>query len=42
VHGHIHYDADVPINGVRVITNQWGYPDAEAIGFRPHGLFTFA
>ncbi|MBI3172003.1 MAG: metallophosphoesterase [Hydrocarboniphaga effusa] len=42
VHGHSHYNADAPINGVRVTSNQWGYPEAEAIGFRPHGIFTFA
>ncbi len=42
VHGHTHYNADGLVNGVRVLSNQWGYPDNEAIGFRPHGQFTFA
>ncbi len=42
VHGHSHYNADALVNGVRVVTNQWGYPDEEAIGFRQHGLFTFS
>lgn len=41
VHGHTHYNADGLVSGVRVLSNQWGYPDEEAIGFRPHGLFTF-
>lgn len=39
IHGHTHFNADVEINGVRVMTNQWGYPEMEADGFRCDGLF---
>ena len=38
-HGHTHHNADLLLNGVRVVTNQWGYPDDEAPGFRRDGLF---
>lgn len=41
VHGHTHWNADAPVNGVRVATNQWGYPDEDSLGFRHNGLFEF-
>jgi hypothetical protein len=41
VHGHTHYNADLLHNGVRVVTNQWGYPSEDMLGFRRDGLFTF-
>ena len=41
IHGHTHYNADVVRNGVRVVTNQWGYPNEDMTGFRRDGLFEF-
>ena len=41
IHGHTHYNADVMRNGVRVVTNQWGYPSEDMTGFRRDGLFEF-
>lgn len=39
VHGHTHSNADAPVNGVRVVTNQWGYPNEDMLGFRRDGVF---
>ncbi|TJY56203.1 serine/threonine protein phosphatase [Sinimarinibacterium sp. CAU 1509] len=39
VHGHTHHNVDRQVNGVRVFTNQWGYPCTPAQGFREDGLF---
>lgn len=41
VHGHTHHNADVVHNGVRVVTNQRGYPSEDTLGFRRDGLFEF-
>lgn len=38
--GHTHYNADLLHRGVRVITNQWGYPNEGVLDFRRDGLFT--
>ncbi|MDP9140371.1 MAG: metallophosphoesterase [Pseudomonadota bacterium] len=42
VHGHTHYCANRNINGVRVVSNQWGYPKENVVGFRKDGLFHLA
>ncbi|WP_043765386.1 metallophosphoesterase [Algiphilus aromaticivorans] len=39
IHGHTHYNADALVNGVRVTSNQWGYPDENMLGFRRDGVF---
>lgn len=39
IHGHTHFNADVQINRVRVVTNQWGYPNEAMSPFRGNGLF---
>ena len=41
VHGHTHHNADLLHNGVRVVSNQWGYPNERMTGFRRDGVFTF-
>ncbi len=41
VHGHTHHNADSILNGVRVVANQWGYPNERLSGFRRDGLVTF-
>jgi len=41
IHGHTHYNVDLMQNGVRLISNQLGYPKEGVIGFRKDGLFTF-
>lgn len=38
-HGHTHHNCDVAVKGVRVVTNQWGYPQEGAPGFRQDGIF---
>lgn len=40
VHGHTHHNADLHKNGVRLVTNQWGYPNESVPTFRRDGLFT--
>lgn len=39
VHGHTHQQGDQLVNGVRVVSNQWGYPNDAVAGFRQDGLF---
>ncbi|MEC9358669.1 MAG: metallophosphoesterase [Pseudomonadota bacterium] len=41
VHGHTHYNADLLHHGVRIVTNQWGYPSEDMLGFQRAGMFTF-
>jgi hypothetical protein len=41
VHGHTHYNVDLMHQGVRIISNQLGYPREGVLGFRRDGLFTF-
>lgn len=39
VHGHTHFNADARVHGVRMVANQWGYPNEAMRGFRRDGLF---
>lgn len=41
IHGHTHYNVDLMHQGVRIISNQLGYPREGVLGFRRDGLFTF-
>lgn len=41
VHGHTHHNAELMHQGVRIISNQLGYPREGVIGFRKDGLFVF-
>lgn len=41
IHGHTHCNADAPVNGIRVTSNQWGYPSEDSLGFRKNGIFLF-
>lgn len=35
IHGHTHYSVDYEIGSTRIVSNQRGYPDEPAPGFRP-------
>jgi Icc-related predicted phosphoesterase len=38
IHGHTHYNVDLRVRGVRIVANQWGYPNEAVRGFRRDGL----
>lgn len=42
VHGHTHYNADVQVNRVRVVTNQRGRPGETVARFRGNGLYEWS
>jgi hypothetical protein len=42
VHGHTHWCHDTHIEGTRLLSNAFGYPDERAAGFQPDLVVTLS